>query len=284
MPVRFALVGALALGLFTACSAEPERPDGGLPADAGPLADAGVEPDAGHGPDGGGDPDAGHEEPDGGGDPDGGHEEPDGGTVYPLPGFGEISGDCDVLDEELTSLEPAFFVNHIDFGMDPYDPEDFPKLTPGGQEIISDGNAGGSSLYSEVFSFELLARCEAASLLKTETEIIYDTQGKLTDLLVELDGLKVGVSVTRAVAFPFQNPYSVAQAKTLLEGKLSDIHVSSANVSAEDAWVKQILYVIAYGEGHAASLQEAFEQIDPAIKGDTVVMVGVSDGDDAFLY
>ena len=239
-----------------------------------PAADAGW--DAGLEPDAGVDPYAGHE-------PDAGHV-PDAGTLYPLPGFGEISGECDVRDDELTSAEPAFFVSHIDFGMDPYDPGDFSRLTEGGQEIINDGNAGGSSLYSEVFSFELLARCEAATLLKTETEIVYDTQGKLTDLLVELDGLKVGVSVTRAVAFPFENPYSVAQAKTLLEGKLSDIHVSSANVSAGDAWVKQILYVIAYAEGHAESLRQAFEQMDPAIVGDTVVMVTVSDGDDAFLY
>lgn len=289
--MRFTLSAALSFLLLTACSAGQEALDAGSPGeDAGFVLDGGVDlPDAGGdadaGAEDGGEPDAGQEEPDGGSDAgtetDGGT---DGGTLFPLPGFGDISGDCDVLDDELTSSEPAFFVNHIDFGMDPYDGGDFHLLTPGGQKIVTDGNAGGSSLYSEVFSWELLARCEAATLLKTETEIVYDRQGKITDLLVELDGLKIGVSVTRAVAFPFQNPYSVTQARNLLEGKLADIHVSSANVSAQDAWVKQILYVIAYSEMHAVSLQQAFEQIDPSIKGDTLVMVTVSDGDDAFLY
>ncbi len=292
--MRILLSSALVLLLSTACSSEPtplpdagqvgaegdagelldagELPDGGMQTDAGSESDAGEEPDAGHDADAGEQTDAG---------PGNDAGEPD---LFPRPGFGAIAGDCNVLDDELTSTMPALFVNEIDFGTDPYDASDLPLLTPGGREIIADGNAGGSSLYSEVFSYELLARCEDAELLKTETEILYDTQSKKTDLLVEIDGLKIGVSVTRAVAFPFANPYSVAQAKTLLEGKLGDIHLSTASVSAADAWEKQILYVIAYGPMHATSLQTAYAQIDPAIKGDTVLMIAVSNGDDAFLY
>ena len=64
--------------------------------------------------------------------------------------------------------------NTIDFGDNPYDTSDYALLTAGGQEIIDDGNAGGSSLYSEVFAYEVLSRCEGAMLLKTETEVIYD--------------------------------------------------------------------------------------------------------------
>jgi len=53
------------------------------------------------------------------------------------------------------------------------------------------------------------------------------------------------VSVTRAVHFPFGEPYTLDEATTLLTRKLSEILESTANVSAEDAWVKQILYVYA---------------------------------------
>lgn len=255
--------------LFVACSgpAETPTPDSG----SQEQVDAGVHLDAGQEPQ-----DAGTEQQDAGTE--------DAGVVVPAAGFGAISGECGVLDTELTSPDPFYFLNHIDFGTDPYDDADLSKLTLGGQEIIADGNAGGSSILSEVFSYELLERCEGARLLKTETEVLYSTAGAITDLLVEIDGLKVGVSVTRAVAFPFEDPYTVAQAKTLLEKKLQGILQSSANVAPEDKWVKQILYVIAYADGHAASLQAALEQIDPAIKADTIVMVSVSDGDDAFIY
>lgn len=203
----------------------------------------------------------------------------------PTPGFGEIRGPCGVLDEALTSTSPALFVNHIDFGTDPYDAADYARLSEGGREIIDDGNAGGSSLYSEVFSYELLYRCEGARLLKTETEILYDPpQGRITDVLVEIDGLKIGVSVTRAVAFPFDDPYPPERARTLMAEKLSGILESTGHVAPADAWRKQILYVIAYAEGHVAVLEDALASLDPAVRADTVVMITVSDGDDRFLY
>ncbi|MGM0555335.1 MAG: hypothetical protein ACQEVA_03055, partial [Myxococcota bacterium] len=205
--------------------------------------------------------------------------------TFPLEGFGDISGTCAVLDDELDSEQPSYFENAIDFGNDPYDESDKPLLTAGGMEIIDDGNAGGSSLYSEVFAYEVLYRCELAELLKTETEVAYqDPQGKITDLLVDIDGLKIGVSVTRAVAFPFDDPYTVQQATDLLTDKLSDVLSSSQNVAPEDAWEKQILHVIAYAPGHEDSIEAAFGQLDASIKADTILWVTVSNGSDDFLY
>jgi hypothetical protein len=72
-------------------------------------------------------------------------------------------------------------------------------VSAGAQEILAEGTAGGSSGYSEAFAFEVLHRCEGAELIKSETEIVYDTPGALTDILVRIDGMPVGVSVTRVV-------------------------------------------------------------------------------------
>ena len=201
-------------------------------------------------------------------------------------GFGVISGSCGVIDAALRQQpEPILIQNAIDFDDDPYDDVDYEELTDGGREIISDGNAGGSSLYSEVFAFEVLTRCVGAVLLKTETEILYeDPQGKMTDLLVSLDGVQVGVSVTRAVGFPREDPYTVEQAQGLLEQKLDGILASSANVTDADGWDKQILHIIAYAPEHAESLRAAFELVDPAVQSNTIVYVTVSDGEDSFLY
>ena len=200
-------------------------------------------------------------------------------------GFGAISGECDVLDDELLSGAPSFFANAIDFADNAFDESESDELTEGGQEVLADGNAGGSSLLSEVFSFEILERCENATLLKTETEVeTIDPQGSLTDLLVDIDGIKIGVSVTRAIAFPFDAPYSVEQARELLDQKLQGVLDSSANVAAIDEWHKQILHVIAYSDEHRAALESAFVDVDATLKADTIVYVSVSDGDDLFLY
>jgi len=208
------------------------------------------------------------------------------GLDLPQDGFGTISGECGVLDEEeLLSDAPWLVVNAIDFGDDPYDEADFPLLTPGGQKVIEDDNAGGSSLLSEAFAYEILHRCESAELLKTEMEIDYvDPQGKKTDLLVVIDGEKMGVSVTRAVGWPKEDPYTAKQAQELLDKKLQGILDSSANVSKEDAWSRQILYVLAYGPAHADSVAGAFAAADPAMLADTIVFVTTTNGDDEFLY
>jgi hypothetical protein len=108
--------------------------------------------------------------------------------------------------------------------------------------------------------------------------------GKKTDLLVELDGLKVGVSVVRAVGFPQDDPYTPAQADDDPQEEARDILVSSANVAPEDAWVKQILSVVAYGPMHRDSILAAYAGLDPAIKADTILVVTVTDGDDLFIY
>ena len=59
---------------------------------------------------------------------------------------------------------------------------------------------------------------------------------------------------------------------------------SSANVTQEDAWERQILHVIAYGTEHLESLEAAFALMDDEIRSNTLVWVTVSDGDDEFLY
>ncbi|MEC8422498.1 MAG: hypothetical protein VX000_01910, partial [Myxococcota bacterium] len=126
---------------------------------------------------------------------------------------------------------------------------------------------------------------EEAALLETESGIIYtDPAGKKTDLLVAIDGEMVGVSVTRAYAWPPDEPYTVDQAAELLGDKLADVLRSSANVGSEHAWTKQILSVIAYTPEHAESVQTAWAGLDADTRADTIVLVTITDGDDSLLY
>lgn len=255
--------------LLAACAPVVETPENASPPGLGDL------PDAGKGPG------STAAAADAGGTP----QSPPGENT-PADGFGQLSGDCGVFTDALLAQSPsAVFRNALDFQNDPYDDEDYEYLTEGGQEILDDGNAGGSSILSEVFAYEVLHRCEHATLLKTETEITYnDPTGKITDLLVDVAGTKLGVSVTRAVGYPRDDPYTEVSAKNILEQKLQGVLDSTANVAAADAWGKQVLHIIAYADQHAESLLAAYEDVAMNLKSNTVVLITVSHGDDEFLY
>ncbi len=200
-------------------------------------------------------------------------------------GFGTYSGMCGVLAQmQLTGATPQLFTDTLTFARAYVDPADRGLLTPGGRHLAETPNAGGSSGLSEIFAFEELAHCEMASLLKTETEIVYDTTGKITDLEVLIAGHKIGVSVTRAVAFPFGSPYTVPTASTLITKKLTDIQASSMNVSAADKWDKQILAVLAWDDQAADIVAQAWTALDAQTKADTIVIVTSTAGDDMFIY
>jgi len=203
---------------------------------------------------------------------------------WPIDGMGTLTGDCgDLFSVELLEdPTPLLFQTELDLGTDGFDVD---ALSEGGTEVWTDGNLGGSSVESEVVAFEVLYRCEGATLLKTEGEVVYDDPGgKKTDFIVDIDGLKLGVSVTRAVGWPQDDPYTVAQANDLLVDKLGDIPVSTDNVADEDQWVRQILSIVAYAPEHAVSIETAWDSLDAEVRGDTLLMVTATNGDDADLY
>lgn len=200
-------------------------------------------------------------------------------------GLTTYSGMCGVLAQmQLTGPTPQLFTDTLTFARAYMDPADRGLLTPGGQHLAATPNAGGSSGLSEIFAFEELAHCEMAALLKTETEIVYDTTGKITDLEVLIAGRKIGVSVTRAVAFPFGQPYTLNAASTLITKKLTDIKASTMNVSAADRWDKQILAVLAWDDQAADIVTQAWTAADAQTKADTIVIVTVTAGEDTFIY
>ena len=200
-------------------------------------------------------------------------------------GFGDLAGMCGVLAvADLTAASPEIIRDTFTFARGYMDPADRPLLTPGGQRLAATPNAGGSSGFSEIFAYEQLARCEGADLLHTETEIAYDGTGKITDMEVSIDGHKIGVSVTRAQTFPLGQPYPLDTATMLISRKLTDIQASSAHVSAQDRWDKQILSVLAYDAATADTVGQAWAGIGASVKANTIVVVTQTDGDDTFIY
>src|SRR5690606_14228518 len=111
---------------------------------------------------------------------------------------GTIAGSCGVIDTELFDPEPSLFENEITFPV-VLSEADLERFTQGTRDLLATGTVGGDSIYSEAMAFEVLARCEGAVLVAGEPDIDYvDESGKRTDILVEIDGERVGVSVVRA--------------------------------------------------------------------------------------
>lgn len=203
--------------------------------------------------------------------------------AVPLAGFGVITGDCGVLDDdEWLSADPFLFRNEVDFGTTAFEAS---LLSPAGQEVEKDGNLGGSSIHSESIAVDLLYRCELANLLKTEREIVYvDKNGKKTDALVTIDGRKVGVSVVRAFHYPPTDPCTAADADKLMIKKLGDIPLSAANAADEDAWERSVLHVIAYNDQCADAFAAAWESLDFSVRASTIVVITTTEGKDDFIY
>jgi len=200
----------------------------------------------------------------------------------PVDIYGDGPFDCDfVPPEDLTGAEPSFRQTTVRV----QDAPTTAQLSEGGREVLEDGNLNPNSLQSELLAFEVLHRCEGVSLIYTEGEVPYtNPDGKKTDLVVTWDQARIGVSVTRAVGFPPDDPWGVDKATTLLTDKLEDVRRSSDNVREDEAWAKQILFVAAYAPEHGDSLWQAWQALDPEVTGDIAVVVSITDGDDDFIY
>jgi hypothetical protein len=274
--LRFALAIALVFGAVatgtTACSSEPtvDSQSGEQTADA-----ASGEGGGGEG---------------GAGSPDGGSSDAS-STTDGTSAAGDIlgtlaSGACGIVKSEITQPSPSLENNLLVFVAG----ETYAKssLSPDGQRLFDTPNAGGSSGESEIMSFEVLHHCEGASLLKTETEIGYtppDASGSnsITDILVEIAGKKVGVSVTRAYKPPTQPAMTDAEVKALLEKKLDGINASSLRVLPADKWVKQILHVFSVNKAMTDAIGRVWATIDALTRADTIVLVTQTTGG-GFVY
>lgn len=145
-------------------------------------------------------------------------------------------------------------------------------LTDGGMRMLVNPNAGGSSKYSEILSYEILRSMYAARLVWSEMELKYfPSGGKITDYSAEVFGHYVGVSVARAMKF--RGTFVDADALRLLHKKLYGINCSSATVVG--SFHKQILHLLAEHEYIAEVLQNVYPQLDSHLRSNTIVIVTV---------
>jgi hypothetical protein len=199
--------------------------------------------------------------------------------------LGTLFGSCGVLRPLITSPMPSLVSNQLVFMA----PERYERaaLSMGGQRLFDTPNAGGSSIESEIMAYEVLHFCEGASLTATETEIQYtapDDAGanSITDLLVTIDGQRVGVSVTR-IYRPAPMVLTDADVRSQLVTKLTGINRSSMRVLPAFRWVKQVLSVFVANQTVADQVARVWPTIDAATRADTIVLMTATRGG-GFIY
>lgn len=154
------------------------------------------------------------------------------------------------------------------------------SLNAGSQRMLSLPNAGGSSVWSEVLSCELITSLFNASLFKTEMEINYLPGSKITDYSLHFKTPErvqtvVGVSVTRAMKF--RGDFSTSDAVRLLEKKLYGCQESTRNVFKEDSWNVQILHIFIEKEYMLNILLEAYDKyVRSDLKNGNLLLLTVS--------
>lgn len=146
-------------------------------------------------------------------------------------------------------------------------------LSSAARRILNTPNAGGTSIWSEVMSFEIVSALFNAILLRTEMEIEYLPGSKITDYSINLFGKSIGISVTRAMKY--KGTFTEEDGLRLLNKKLFGVIESSRCVIEEHSWERQILHIFAEKDYIADILRECLSQIDQELLSNTIVIVTV---------
>lgn len=168
-------------------------------------------------------------------------------------------------------------------------------LSSDGSRLLSEPNAGGNSVTSEVASIEILRRVFSnASLHKTEMEIAYGTvwdgirpmnmnMSKKTDYVLSVPGAcgstrHVAISVTRAMHYPRKHHpnYTLEDATRLIKRKLRCVASSDRNVAPKDKWQQQVLHVLTDDYAKARLVKKAFRKCDRELFENALLVVSVT--------
>jgi len=183
--------------------------------------------------------------------------------------------------ESLINKHAGFLLNLFQSETNFYDL----TLSPGGYKILTTPNAGGSSIESEVMSFELMRLIFGAKLFRTEMEIEYfPIGGSITDYSVRIGPLSVSVSVTRAMKFRKKNDnvFTNADAERLLMKKLSGCVNAKRNTL--EKWDVCVLHVWVEKPYMCGVLMSVYQQLDLKIKSNTVVICTVAENANWLFY
>lgn len=128
-------------------------------------------------------------------------------------------------------------------------------------------NAGGSSDVSEALSMQYMHDKFGASDFIPEMDVPYWIDAKKCDYLMKIKGEYIGVSVTRAISYPFELDYTMEKARDLISRKLYGLIVARSCTSDGYEFAESILHVWCYNAKVASLIEAAHDAIVAEDKG-----------------
>eukprot|EP00898_Chlorokybus_atmophyticus_P001083 jgi/Chlat1/1976/Chrsp158S02277 len=147
--------------------------------------------------------------------------------------------------------------------------------------VAFEPNAGGASAISEALSVEYFMRRFSACNVVPEMEVAYyDSNWKKVDYVCEMFGRRVGVSVTRAMAYPSPHLFDAASARHLLNKKLNGLVIARAGISACHSFSLCVLHVWCETRRIANIMHAEYASTARALGviGDVVVVLTIAEG------
>lgn len=116
------------------------------------------------------------------------------------------------------------------------------KLGKLATRVALEPNAGGKSVVSEALSMEYMCRRFGAHDVITEMEVIYWSPAwKKVDYVCSVAGQRVGVSVTRCMAFG-RNVFDTKEAMRLMSKKLHGLVIARSGITPAQRYTSSILH------------------------------------------
>lgn len=122
-------------------------------------------------------------------------------------------------------------------------------------------NAGGSSELSEAISMLYMKERFNAYNFVPEMEVQYYLESKICDYVMDIEKTRIGVSVTRAIAYPPNKAISSDFAFSLLHKKLIGIVVAKRTVADEDSFSSSIVHIWCKTQLDADVVMEEYAKI-----------------------
>lgn len=156
------------------------------------------------------------------------------------------------------------------------------------QKILNEPNAGGASVVSEALSAEYMARRFGARDIVTEMAIQYwFPNWKRIDYIATFFGGRVGISVTRAMGFPYSINFTMDDAIRLCEKKLNGLIIAKSGISPTCRYERSILHCFCQTEEISNLMLIAFNEmierdkrenpLCPTLKGSITLILTVCD-------
>jgi hypothetical protein len=122
-------------------------------------------------------------------------------------------------------------------------------------------NAGGSSNISEALSMQYMHNRFGANKFILECEVDYWIEYKMCDYIMRVNNTRIGVSVTRAITYPFTTSFTFEHAKILLDKKIYGLIVAQHSVNNRHSFSHSILHIWCYTLSSALYIKQAYQMM-----------------------